>query len=72
MFEAIGGILGGIFGGKKKAKQTAASLAALSTKVDLMAAENTKQSKTILYLGIALAVIVGVVVLIVVLKKRRK
>jgi len=72
MFEVIGGILGGIFGGNKKAKATAASLASLSNKVTLMEAENTKQSKTILYLGIGLAVVIAVVVFIVVLKKRRK
>jgi hypothetical protein len=72
MFEAIGGILGGLFGGNKKAKQTAATVAALSQKVALMNAENVKQSKTILYLGIGLAAVVAVVIFIIVLKRRKK
>jgi len=71
MFEAIGGILSGLFGGNKKAKATAASLAALSTKVNVLEAENTKQTKTITYLAIGLAVVTAVIIFLVVLKKRR-
>ena len=71
MFEAIGGILSGLFGGNKKAKAAAASLAALSTKVNVLEAENTKQTKTITYLAIGLAVVTAVIIFLVVLKKRR-
>jgi hypothetical protein len=65
----VGAIAPGLGGGGKKTK---AQLASLSQKVDLLQAENVKQSKTITYLLIGLGVVIAVVVLIVVLKKRRR
>ena len=65
----VGAVVPGLSGGSKKTK---AELAALSQKVNLLQAENVKQSKTITYLLIGLGVVVLVVVLFVVLKKRRR
>lgn len=60
----------GLFGGGKK--KTKAALADLQNKVNVLAQENEKQSKLILYLGVGLVAVVGIVVFIVVLKKRRR
>ena len=72
LFGAIGSFLGGIFGGNKKAKQTAAQLAAVSAKVDILAAENVKQTSEIKWLLIGLGLLAAFVIFFIYLKKRRR
>ena len=69
--KAIAGVAGISIGGGTS-KKTTAQLNVLSQKVDIMAAENTKQSKLILYIGIGVAVLAFIIIFFVVLKKRRK
>ena len=69
--KAVAGVAGINIGGGTS-KKTTAQLNVLSQKVDIMAAENTKQSKLILYIGIGVAVLAFIIVFFVVLKKRRR
>lgn len=65
-------VVGSFLGGKKSSKATTAQLNVLTQKVDIMAAENAKQSKLILYIGIGVAVLAFIIVFFVVLKRRRR
>lgn len=70
--KAVAGVVGINIGGSGTSKATTAQLTALQQKVDVMAAENVKQSNLIMYLAIGVGVLALIIVVFVVLKKRRR
>lgn len=74
-WAALGSVVGGLFGGgggKKQSKANATQIQQLTTQLNLVKAENEKQSAMIKWIFIGLGILAVVIVFIFFIRSKRK